>query len=60
LTAQVTARSRGLSARGKLRLSGDMICTRFHQIRAGVETCFTVTRTGYGYKTSHGGTLRPI
>ncbi|WP_421856830.1 hypothetical protein [Oricola sp.] len=56
-----TARSiQGWHVRGRLRISGDKICIRYREIRAGQEQCFSVTRTPTGYKTSHGGRLEPL
>lgn len=56
----LTAHTHAGTVRGRLRISGDRICTRFQRIQSDRETCFTVTRTDYGFKTSHGGTLRPL
>ena len=47
----------GATYDGTLRVKGDQICTSYPKLRKGKEACFTVSKSGKGYKTSNGGTL---
>ncbi|CTQ55908.1 hypothetical protein LP7551_04458 [Roseibium album] len=53
----VKVRSGGKTFNGTLRVSGNKICTKYKTLRNGKESCFTVSKTKTGYKTSSGGKL---
>jgi hypothetical protein len=42
---------------GTLRVAGDQLCTKYPEIKKGAETCFGISKTTKGYKTTHGATL---
>ncbi|MBO9420309.1 hypothetical protein J7481_12460 [Labrenzia sp. R4_2] len=53
----VKAQFGGKTYNGKLRVKGNQICTSYKELRKGKESCFSLTKTNAGYKTSNGGKL---
>lgn len=47
----------GQTLKGKLRINGDQMCTKYAEIRNGRERCFGVSKKGDKYVTTAGGTL---
>jgi hypothetical protein len=58
-TSTVAATFGGKTYEGTLRIDGDQICTKYPKIKKGAETCFGISKTAKGYKTTHGATLWP-
>ncbi|TIM04847.1 MAG: hypothetical protein E5Y32_29045 [Mesorhizobium sp.] len=58
-TSTVAAIFGGKTYEGTLRIEGDQICTKYPKIKKGAETCFGISKTAKGYKTTHGATLWP-
>lgn len=64
ITGKITYRSSTVKAQfggktynGQLRIKGNQICTKYKELRKGKESCFSLTKTKNGYKTSKGGEL---
>jgi hypothetical protein len=56
-TSTVEATFGGKTYPGTLRVNGDRLCTKYPEIKKGAETCFGISKTTKGYKTTHGATL---
>ena len=56
-SSTVKAQFGGKTYNGQLRLKGKQICTSYKQLRKGKESCFSISKTKSGYKTSNGGSL---